>query len=40
MESMAHISNIYQDQARAALGILATVGGFGVWMAVAAIIIF
>ena len=40
VESMAHVSNLYQDQARAALNILAAVGGFAVWAAVAAIIIF
>ena len=37
---MAQVSNLYQDQARAALNILATVGGFAVWAVVAAIIIF
>ena len=40
VESMAHLSNLYQDQARAALSVLATVGGFAVWAAVAAMIIF
>ncbi len=40
VESMAHLSNVYQDEARAALNVLATVGGFAVWMLVAAIIIF
>ena len=40
VESMAHAANLYQDQARAALTVLATVGGFAVWAAVAAIIIF
>jgi type IV pilus assembly protein PilC len=39
-ESMAHVSSLYQDQARAALNVLATVGGFAVWAVVAAIIIF
>ena len=39
VESMAHVSNVYQDQARLALNILATVGGFAVWVVVAAIII-
>ena len=37
---MAHVANVYQDQARAALNVLATVGGFAVWVVVAAIIIF
>ena len=36
---MAHVSNLYQDQARAALNTLATVGGFAVWVVVAGIII-
>ena len=40
VESMAHESKLYQEQARAALSILATVGGFAVWVAVAAIIVF
>ena len=40
VESMAHLSQLYQDQARASLGVLATVAGFAVWAAVAAIIIF
>jgi type IV pilus assembly protein PilC len=39
VESMAHVSNLYQDQARAALNTLATVGGFAVWVVVAGIII-
>ena len=39
VESMAHLSNVYQEQARAALSVLATIGGFAVWVAVAAIII-
>ena len=39
VESMANVSNLYQEQARAALSVLATVGGFAVWVAVAAIII-
>ena len=39
VESMAQVSNLYQDEARAALGVLATVGGFAVWVMVAAIII-
>ena len=34
------MSNLYQEQARAALNVLATVGGFAVWVMVAAIIIF
>ena len=37
--SMAQVANVYQEQARAALNILATVGGFAVWTVVAAIII-
>ena len=40
VESMAQVSSLYQDQARAALNILATVGGVAVWVVVAAIIIF
>ncbi len=40
VESMARVSSLYQDQARAALNVLATVGGFAVWVGVAAIIIF
>jgi type IV pilus assembly protein PilC len=40
VESMAHLSDIYQDQARAALSVLSTVGAFAVWMVVAAIFIF
>jgi type II secretory pathway component PulF len=40
VESMAHESKLYQEQARAALSVLATVGGFAVWVAVAAIIVF
>ena len=40
VESMAHLASLYQDQARAALNVLATIGGFAVWAAVAAIIIF
>ena len=40
VESMAHLANLYQDQARAALNVLATVAGFAVWAVVAAIIIF
>jgi type II secretory pathway component PulF len=39
VESMAHLANLYQDQARAAWNILATVGGFAVWGVVATIII-
>ena len=39
VESMANISNLYQDQARAALSVLATVAGFAVWVVVASIII-
>ena len=39
VQSMAQVSNLYQDQARAALNILATVGGFAVWAVIAAIII-
>ena len=39
VESMAQVSNLYQDQARAAWNILATVGGVAVWVVVAAIII-
>ena len=39
VESMANVSNLYQEQARAALSVLATVGGFAVWVVVAAIII-
>ena len=31
--------SLYQDQARAALGVLATIAGFAVWIAVASIII-
>jgi hypothetical protein len=37
---MAHLSGVYQDEALAALGVLATVAGFAVWVGVAAIIIF
>jgi len=40
VESMAHLSNLYQDEARAALNVLASVGGYAVWILVAAIIIF
>jgi type IV pilus assembly protein PilC len=40
VESMAQMSNLYQDQARAALNILATAGGIAVWAVVAAIIVF
>jgi type II secretory pathway component PulF len=40
VESMAHISNEYQDQAKAALNVMATIGGFAVWVVVAMIIIF
>jgi hypothetical protein len=36
----AQVSNLYQEQVRAAPSVLATVGGFVVWTAVAAIIIF
>jgi len=39
VETLTHVSNLYQDQARAALSVLATIAGFGVWVAVAAIII-
>jgi type II secretory pathway component PulF len=39
VESMAHISNEYQDQAKAALTVMATIAGFAVWVVVAAIII-
>jgi len=39
VESMAQVSSLYQEQARAALNILATVAGFAVWVVVAAIII-
>jgi type IV pilus assembly protein PilC len=40
VESMAQVSNLYQEQARAALNVLATAGGFAVWVVVAAIVIF
>ncbi len=40
VESMAHLANLYQDEARAALNVLATAGGFAVWVLIAAIIIF
>ncbi len=40
VESMAHLADLYQDQARAALNVLSTVAGFAVWAVVAAIIIF
>ena len=40
VESMANVASLYRDQARAALSVLATIGGFAVWAAVAAIIIF
>jgi len=40
VETMTHVAEIYQEQARAALSVLATVAGFGVWLLVAAIIIF
>ena len=40
VESMSHLSSVYQDEARAALDVLATVAGFAVWVGVAAIIIF
>jgi len=39
VESMAHVSELYQDQARAALSVLSTVAGFAVWLVVAAIIV-
>ncbi len=39
VESMAHLSSIYQEQARAALAFLAALGGYIVWIAIAAIII-
>ncbi len=39
VESMAQVSKLYQERARAALNVLATVGGFAVWVVVAAIII-
>lgn len=39
VESMAHVSILYEEQARAALNILATAGGFAVWVVVAAIIV-
>jgi type II secretory pathway component PulF len=39
VESMAHISNEYQDQAKSAMTILAQIAGFAVWIGVAAIII-
>jgi type IV pilus assembly protein PilC len=39
VESMAHLSGLYQEQARAAMNVLATIGGFAVWVVVAAIII-
>jgi type IV pilus assembly protein PilC len=38
-ESMAHLSQQYQDQARRALATLTVLAGFGVWAAVAAVII-
>ena len=37
---MAHLADLYQDQARGALNVLSTVAGFAVWAVVAAIIIF
>ncbi len=40
VESMAHVADLYQEQARSALSILATIAGFAVWLVVAAIIIF
>jgi type IV pilus assembly protein PilC len=40
VESMDHLANVYQDEARSALQILATIGGFAVWVLVAMIIIF
>jgi type II secretory pathway component PulF len=39
VESMAHLSGQYQDQAEAALGVLTTIAGFAVWALIAAIII-
>jgi type II secretory pathway component PulF len=38
-ESMAHLSQQYQDQARRSLAALTVVAGFGVWALVAALII-
>jgi type IV pilus assembly protein PilC len=40
VESMAHLSGVYQDEARSALDVLATIAGFAVWGGVAAIIVF
>ena len=40
VESMAHLSGVYQDEARSALDVLGTVAGFSVWFGVAAIIVF
>jgi type IV pilus assembly protein PilC len=40
VESMAQVAKLYQEQARAALNVLATEGGLAVWVVVAAIIIF
>jgi type IV pilus assembly protein PilC len=39
-ETMAHMANGYQEQARASLRIMATFAGLAVWVIVAAIIIF
>ncbi len=40
VESMDHFGKIYQEEARSALQVLATAGGFAVWIGVATIIIF
>jgi type II secretory pathway component PulF len=40
VDSMAHLSRQYQDQAEAALHVLTTLAGFAVWGAIAIIIIF
>ena len=40
VESMAHLSRQYREQARSALATLTTFAGFGVWALVAAMIIF
>jgi type IV pilus assembly protein PilC len=39
VESMAHLSRLYQDQARTALGTLSTLAGFAIWILVAAFIV-